>query len=65
LYSWCCWRETRSAADENHPGGDPTPSPEDARALVESGKMREIEVLDRLVIGHRKYIRLMVRRLGC
>src|SRR4051794_17392155 len=35
----------------NHPSGDPTPSPEDARVteqIVAAGKLLEIEVLDHL-----------------
>ncbi len=38
----------------NHPSGDPTPSPEDAkstRQLVEAGRLLDIEVLDHIVIG--------------
>ncbi|MDB5074350.1 MAG: hypothetical protein JWO42_529 [Chloroflexi bacterium] len=51
----------------NHPSGDPTPSPEDpqvTRTLAEAGKMMNIEVLDRLVIGRGKYVSLKERRLG-
>ena len=51
----------------NHPSGDPTPSPEDARAteqLVEAGKLLDIEVLDHLVIGQASYVSLRQRRLG-
>ncbi|MFC2053004.1 JAB domain-containing protein [Chloroflexota bacterium] len=38
----------------NHPSGDPTPSPDDVsltRAVVEAGRLLDIEVLDHLVIG--------------
>ena len=38
----------------NHPSGDPEPSPEDVavtKALVEAGKLLDIEVLDHVVIG--------------
>jgi DNA repair protein RadC len=51
----------------NHPSGDPTPSPEDARVteqIVAAGKLLEIEVLDHLVIGERSYVSLRERRLG-
>jgi len=43
----------------NHPSGDPTPSPEDVavtRAIVEAGKLLDIEVLDHLVIGKNCYV---------
>lgn len=42
----------------NHPTGDPSPSPEDisvTRAIVEAGKLLDIDVLDHLVVGHDKY----------
>ena len=51
----------------NHPSGDPTPSPEDARVteqIVAAGKLLEIEVLDHLVIGERTYVSLRERRVG-
>jgi len=51
----------------NHPSGDPTPSPEDARVteqIVAAGKLLEIEVLDHLVIGERTYVSLREKRLG-
>jgi len=38
----------------NHPGCDPTPSPEDiqlTRMLIESGEMLELPILDHVVIG--------------
>ncbi|HEY5671122.1 MAG TPA: DNA repair protein RadC, partial [Anaerolineales bacterium] len=38
----------------NHPSGDPTPSPDDVavtRAIVQAGKLLDIDVLDHLVIG--------------
>lgn len=41
----------------NHPSGDPTPSAEDIRVtrqLVEAGRIVEIQVLDHIVIGHRR-----------
>jgi DNA repair protein RadC len=51
----------------NHPSGDPSPSPEDVavtRALVEAGKLLDIEVLDHLVIGHHRFVSLKERGLG-
>ncbi len=51
----------------NHPSGDPTPSPEDIRVteqIVAAGKLLEIEVLDHLVIGERRYVSLRERKLG-
>lgn len=51
----------------NHPSGDPTPSPEDVevtRALVQAGKLLDIEVLDHLVIGRGRYISMRERGLG-
>lgn len=51
----------------NHPSGDPTPSPEDARVtelIVAAGKLLEIEVLDHLVIGERTYVSLREKKLG-
>lgn len=51
----------------NHPSGDPSPSPEDVavtRALVEAGKLLDIEVLDHLVFGRYRFISLKERGLG-
>lgn len=51
----------------NHPSGDPTPSPDDVavtRAIVQSGKLLDIDVLDHLVIGLGKWISLKERGLG-
>lgn len=51
----------------NHPSGDPTPSPEDARVtrdLVAAGKLLDIEVLDHLVIGRNRYVSLRQKKLG-
>jgi DNA repair protein RadC len=51
----------------NHPSGDPTPSPDDAavtRAIVQAGKLLDIDVLDHLVIGRGRYISLKERGLG-
>ncbi|HEC61923.1 MAG TPA: hypothetical protein ENI27_06670 [bacterium] len=51
----------------NHPSGDPTPSPDDVavtRAIVEAGKLLDIDVLDHLIIGHGRYVSLKERGLG-
>jgi DNA repair protein RadC len=51
----------------NHPSGDPTPSPEDVavtRAIVQAGKLLDIDVLDHLVIGLGKWISLKEKGLG-
>ncbi len=51
----------------NHPSGDPTPSPDDAaitRAVVQAGKLLDIEVLDHLVIGQGRWVSLKERGLG-
>jgi DNA repair protein RadC len=50
-----------------HPSGDPTPSAEDVqvtRALVQAGKLLDIDVLDHLVISHNRYVSLKERGLG-
>lgn len=61
----------RSAASiilaHNHPSGDPTPSPEDTsltRAVVEAGKLLNVEVLDHLVIGHNAFVSMKEKGLG-
>lgn len=51
----------------NHPSGDPTPSPEDVavtKAIVEAGKLVDIEVLDHLVIGRGRFVSLKSKGLG-
>jgi DNA repair protein RadC len=51
----------------NHPSGDPAPSPDDVavtRAIVQAGKLLDIEVLDHLVIGQGRYVSLKERGLG-
>ena len=51
----------------NHPSGDPTPSPDDiavTRAIVEAGKLLDVDVLDHLVIGSGKFISMKQRGLG-
>ena len=51
----------------NHPSGDPAPSPDDiavTRAIVQAGKLLDIEVLDHLVIGRGRFVSLKERGLG-
>jgi DNA repair protein RadC len=51
----------------NHPSGDPTPSPDDVlvtRAMVQAGKLLDVEVLDHMVIGQGKWVSLKERGLG-
>ncbi|MEJ5224816.1 MAG: JAB domain-containing protein, partial [Anaerolineales bacterium] len=52
----------------NHPSGDPTPSPDDValtRAMVQAGKLLDVEVLDHLVIGSgQRFVSLKERGLG-
>jgi len=51
----------------NHPSGDPTPSPDDVavtRAIVQAGKMLDVEVLDHMVIGQGRWVSLKERGLG-
>lgn len=51
----------------NHPSGDPTPSPDDVavtRAIVQAGKLLDVEVLDHLIIGQGRWVSLKERGLG-
>jgi len=51
----------------NHPSGDPSPSPEDVavtRALVEAGRLLDIEVLDHLIICRDRHLSLRQAGLG-
>jgi DNA repair protein RadC len=51
----------------NHPSGDPTPSPEDmavTRAMVEAGKLLDVEVLDHIIIGKGHFMSLKAKGLG-
>ena len=51
----------------NHPSGDPSPSPEDialTRAVVQAGKLLDIQVLDHLVIGVAQWVSLKEKGLG-
>jgi hypothetical protein len=51
----------------NHPSGDPAPSPEDVavtRAVVQVGKLLDIDVLDHIVVTVNGYASLKERGLG-
>jgi DNA repair protein RadC len=51
----------------NHPSGDPTPSPDDVavtRAIVQAGKLLDVDVLDHLVVGQGKWVSMKERGLG-
>ncbi|PKN93031.1 MAG: hypothetical protein CVU44_11405 [Chloroflexi bacterium HGW-Chloroflexi-6] len=51
----------------NHPSGDPTPSPDDVavtRAILQAGKLLDVDVLDHLVIGQGCWVSLKERGLG-
>jgi DNA repair protein RadC len=52
----------------SHPSGDPTPSPDDVavtRAIVQAGKLLDINTLDHLVIGHGgRWVSMKERALG-
>lgn len=51
----------------NHPSGDPTPSPDDVtitRAIIQAGKLLDIDILDHLVIGQFKWVSLKQRQLA-
>ena len=52
----------------NHPSNDPTPSPDDVavtRAMVQAGKLLDIQMLDHLIIGgNGRFVSLKERGLG-
>jgi DNA repair protein RadC len=51
----------------NHPSQDPTPSPDDVavtRAMVQAGKLLDIQLLDHLIIGGGRFVSLKERGLG-
>jgi DNA repair protein RadC len=51
----------------NHPSGDPTPSPDDVavtRAMVQAGRLLDVDLLDHIVIGGSRYVSLKERGLG-
>jgi DNA repair protein RadC len=49
----------------NHPSGDPSPSPDDVtltKQVIDAGKLLNIEVLDHVIVGERRYASL--KQLG-
>jgi DNA repair protein RadC len=51
----------------NHPSTDPSPSPDDiavTRAIVQAGKLLDIDVLDHLVVCSERFVSLKERGLG-
>ncbi len=51
----------------NHPSGDPTPSPEDiamTEHLVAAGRLFDIELLDHIILGQRRFVSLKEQQLG-
>ena len=51
----------------NHPSGDATPSPDDVavtRAIVQAGKLLDVDVLDHLIICNDRFVSLKERGLG-
>lgn len=51
----------------NHPSGDITPSPEDinvTRAILQAGKLLDIDLLDHLIVSQGRYTSLKERGLG-
>jgi DNA repair protein RadC len=54
-------------ACHNHPSSDNTPSPDDVavtRAMVQAGKLLDINLLDHLIISSRGFVSLKERGLG-
>jgi len=52
----------------NHPSGDPSPSPEDialTRAIIQAGKLLDIDVLDHIVIGHKQFVSMKEKGFAC
>jgi DNA repair protein RadC len=51
----------------NHPSGDPAPSPDDVavtRAMVQAGKLLDVDVLDHIIIGLGRFVSMKERGLG-
>jgi DNA repair protein RadC len=51
----------------NHPSGDPAPSPDDVtitRAIIQAGRILDIDVLDHLIIGQGSFVSLKERKMG-
>ena len=54
-------------ATHNHPSTDNTPSPDDVavtRAMMQAGKLLDIELLDHLIVSSRGFVSLKERGLG-
>jgi len=54
-------------ACHNHPSGSTDPSPDDValtRAIIQAGKLLDIELLDHLVLGQNRWVSLKERGLG-
>jgi DNA repair protein RadC len=68
LFRWAIIEGAKSIIVlHNHPSGDPTPSPDDiaiTRAIVQAGKLLDIDVMDHLIIGGGRYASLKERGLG-
>jgi len=50
----------------NHPSGNPEPSPEDIQVtakIVQAGKLLDIEVLDHVILGERRWVSLKRQKL--
>lgn len=51
----------------NHPSGDPAPSPDDlavTRAVVQAGKLLDVNALDHMVFGQGRWVSMKERGLG-
>jgi DNA repair protein RadC len=51
----------------NHPSGDPSPSADDlaiTKAIVQAGRLLDIQVLDHIIIGQGQFVSLNRRGLG-
>jgi len=51
----------------NHPSGTPDPSPEDVaitRAIVQAGRLLDVECLDHLIVGRGRFVSLKSKGLG-
>jgi DNA repair protein RadC len=51
----------------NHPSGDPSPSTDDVlltRMVVDAGKLMQVEVLDHIIIGEKRFASMKQLGLG-
>lgn len=61
------WNAAAIVVFHNHPSGDPCPSPEDValtREIAQAAKILDIDLLDHIVIGDRRFVSLKERGLG-